>query len=254
MDIDIDKLKQYIISNILPIRDKFVNYNLVISGPIGAGKSTIIKELHELFEIIENFECQIIPEYLEIDTEFSKLLLDRFIDSKISHLTMQLSILDVYKSKLISVSPNYNIRLFERIPDDNLCVFTNVASEFIGDLGVKLIFDKTMEINKYFNIPSYCLNNIKFKKIVAMNLNEILLIILQTIKSDIISGIKNRMIGLSISLEISELRIKLRSRDCEQSYDRNYLNQLITTYENIYTELSKPNYKINLLNMGKLIN
>jgi hypothetical protein len=169
---------------------------------------------------------------------------------------MQLSILDIYESNLIKYkNEKYNIKFFERIPDDNLTVFATIAynSGDINNLGINLLYDKTILLDEKYKLPSYYRSHVAFKRIMADNLNDIILIILQTIKNDIENGINKRIIGLSITLDICKLRINKRARTDESKYSDSYLNLIINTYNNIYKELEKPNYKFNLINIGKFI-
>lgn len=252
-----EEINKYFENEILPLKDKFKNYKLVVTGCIGSGKTTIINILNELFNK-NKFSTLIIPEYLGIDKEFGEILLNKFIDGEISNLLMQLGILDIYETKLKEIkNENVNVKIFERIPDDNLSVFANISyfnnPEDITNLGINLIYEKTIKLNKKYNLPSYIIRKTPFKKIMATDLMDIIMIILQTIKNDIDKNICERIIGLSISLEVCKLRIAKRSRDGESKYSEKYLNTIIKTYNNIYKELEKDNYKLNLINFGKFV-
>ena len=41
--------EEYFVKNLLPLKDKFNNYQLAITGPISVGKSTMLEYLYNLF-------------------------------------------------------------------------------------------------------------------------------------------------------------------------------------------------------------
>lgn len=255
----------YFINNILPLKDKFMKlkYQLVITGCIGSGKTTLLENLvkifrndnnsHESFGLNE-FEPTIVKEYLEANKKLGPIILSEFINKTISPLTTQNAILDIYENQLKELQKS-NITFYERIPDDNLTVFTNLAfknrdltnDEFI------VLYKRTIEIDEKYNIPSYICKNSKFKKIISTDLLDRIMIILNTIKNDVETGINSRIIGLSTDLESCKIRIKRRSRENEDKYSDEYLNNIIETYDKIYTIIKNDNYEITLFNIGQFI-
>jgi len=242
----------YFNNYIVPRRDKINNYQLVITGCIGSGKTTLLNELIKLFN---EFNPVIIHEYLEADKQLGPLILSNFINKTISSLTMQNCILDIYENELKNAQKS-QFSFYERIPDDNLSIFTNLAyaSHEIDENEFGILYKRTLHLNEKYNLPSYINHKSKFKKIVSTDLLDSVLIILKTIKEDIDNGITSRIFGLSVSLEICKLRICRRNRENEDKYTDEYLLNIINTYDNIYDELMKNNYDINLMNIGKFIN
>ena len=112
---------------------------------------------------------------------------------------------------------------------------------------------RTIEIDKKYNIPSYICKNSKFKKITSTDLLDRIMIILATIKNDIENGINSRIIGLSTDLESCKIRIKRRSRENEDKYSDEYLNNIIETYNKIYSVIKDDDYEITLFNIGQFI-
>lgn len=256
----------YFENYILPIKNKFNNYKCVITGCIGSGKSTILTYLNNLFNKY-NFNVDYIHEYLEADPEYGQMILSKFINKQITNMNMQLSILDIYEHELIKhfkiedseTSKKSEITLFERIPDDNLTIFSAIAyvkhPDDIDNFGITYLYNRTINLNKLYNLPSYIYKDskTKFKLLKSNDLTDSLLLILQTIHDDICNNVNSRIIGLSITLEICKLRIKRRGRENEDKYTDDYLNSIINTYQNIYDELEKDDYNIRLINIGKFI-
>lgn len=241
----------YFNTYIVPKRDKIDNYQLVITGCIGSGKTTL---LNELINIFNEFQPVIIHEYLEADKQLGPLILSNFINKTISPLTMQNCILDIYENELKN-SQKSQFTFYERIPDDNLTIFTNLAygNHEIDENEFSILYKRTLKLNEKYNLPSYINHKSNFKKIVSTDLLDSILIILKTISEDIDNGITSRIFGLSVSLEICKLRIYRRNRENENKYTDEYLLNIINTYDNIYNELTKKSYDINLMNIGKFI-
>jgi len=257
--INLDEATEYFNENILPLLPEIIQnsikYQLVITGCIGSGKTTLLKQLIKLFK---DFNPIIINEYLEANKTLGPSILSGFINKEISSLTMQNCILDIYENELKNIkitNVNSGIIFYERIPDDNLAVFSNLAysSRELTSREFNVLFTRTIDIDKKYNIPSYINKNSEFKRIVSTDLLDSILIILQTIKDDIKHGVKSRIIGLSASLEICKLRIKRRKRNDEDKYDDKYLQGIINTYNNIYNLIEKgnDNYKITLYTIGR---
>jgi deoxyadenosine/deoxycytidine kinase len=259
-----DEAFEYFNNNILPFQDKICNYQLVITGCIGSGKTTL---LNKLIEIFQPFNPKIVHEYLEVDNVLGSMILSSFINKTISPLTMQNCILDIYENQLkhteifTSDDDNYvnslsnKFTFYERIPDDNLSIFTNLSykNNEINENEFNVLYKRTLRMNEDYNLPSYINHKSKFKKIVSTDLLDSILIILETIHDDIVHGINSRIIGLSVSLEICKLRIRRRNRADEDKYSDEYLLSIINTYNNIYQELEKDDYNINPLNIGRFV-
>ena len=251
MDCDLTEAKEYFKDNILPLKSQIDDYNLVYIGGIGVGKSTIIKATKEIFD---EFEPQIIHEYLEANPELGQTLLSAFINKEISPITFQNAILDIYEKQLKNKKKS-KITIYERIPDDNLTIFSNL-SYFQNELTISSFNDlylRTIELDKKYYLPSYLVKNAKFTKIISPGITDLISLVLQIIKDDILNGVKYRIIGLSANLDICKLHIHRRNRKDENKYSDTYLNSIIKTYDNLYNILEND-YNINLLNIGRFIN
>jgi len=249
------EVDRYFHDHLLPLKDKIMkmHYKLVITGCVGSGKTTIISNLYELFE---EFNPVMIKEYLEANKTLGPLILSEFINGTISPLTTQNAILDIYENQLKGLKlEDHGIILYERIPDDNLTVFANLACKDNGlnDDEFKVLYSRTVDIDKKYGIPSYILRTAEFKKINSSDLIDTVSIILSIIHDDIINGVSSRIIGISVCLEACKLRVKRRGRTDEDKYQDDYLNGIIKTYDNIYNVIEKDDYNISLFNIGRFI-
>ena len=116
-----------------------------------------------------------------------------------------------------------------------------------------VLYSRTLLIDEKYNIPSYICKNSKFKRVNSTDSLDSILIILDTIKNDILQGIDSRIIGLSVCLEACKWRIGRRKREDEDKYSDEYLDSIIKTYNNIYSIIENDNYEITLFNIGQFI-
>lgn len=212
---------------------QFHDYQLVITGPIASGKSTLIHELSRLFA---DKSIYTVKEYLDNDPTFGQQLLSKFINKSISPMTMQSAIIDSFESQMPSSA---DLVLYERIPDDNLLVFSNIAQS-LGQLSAQefnLLYDRTRAIDLKYHLPSYFQHSKCFMRLNPAKIAQQLLIILRTMHADIRRGQMHRIVGLSVDISLCKSRLNMRQRQDENKYSDSYLQQIITTYERIYTQL-----------------
>lgn len=203
-------------------------YNIVVTGPVSAGKTTILNALYNLFKL-SNQEIQTFPEF--ISTPLGRELLKKNLRNEISALTLQSYVLD-FSDK----NPNFkNINLFERCLEDTVYVFCKYQLETgkLTDLEYKVLEEKMKQINKKWNLPSWS-EKYEFSFIhVDKSVDEILCEIFKSISSDINLKIKTRIIYLDLEpLKLLE-RIKMRGRDGESNYDINYVKTICKKYDAI---------------------
>lgn len=241
-ELNVEKYFTLFENTILPLKNKFNNYQFVVTGAIGSGKSTILEILNQLF-LKYNFKVHTVPEYLGIDLELGNKLLKRKIENNISNTTFQNYIMDQYKNRLESNSKyQCDVCLYERLPDDSILCFSNISNFDKVDLTNFDLFvlDKRMKaLNERFNIPTYRNDRSKFEIFTLTELEPLIESIFDLIKSDIENGISHRIIGLDVSTNITLKRIKKRNREGEDGYSYDYLNRIVNYYKQLYKIMKK---------------
>lgn len=231
-------VEDYFVKNVLPLKDDLRDYSLSVTGPISSGKSVVLQILHNLFEK-HGFVTETLKEYIDIEPEFGTMMLTRFIDRKISNTTFQNYIHDVY-SRRIKELKSSQILLMEKLPDDSVLCFSNRSNyngEDLTDLDLFSLFNKFKFMASKHNIPTYQKPN--FIKISGTQIEDVMIAILNAVVSDVKSGRKSRIVGLTVTLEVARHRIALRGRDSEDKYTGEYLTSVIRFYNNLYERLSQ---------------
>lgn len=243
---------EYFEKFILPYKDKITNYSLVITGPIGVGKSTLCQIIKMLFEKYE-FSVNPICEYIDYDKN-GTLMLEKYLSGEISNPTFQNFIIDVYKLQCINGKKS-QITISERPVEDSIACFANISSKIqddFTDLQLLALNDRCNKIINKYQIPSYSDPDTKFTTFMSNDLEISLLTILNNICKDFQLGITKRIIGLDINLEKCKERIYKRGRECEKVYSDEYLQQIIVFYRNIYN-LKLSDKKLNITLFDSLL-
>lgn len=242
------------------IEDKFIDlferlnkYSLVITGTIGSGKSTICDIISSyVMQSSQKNNISLFPEFIS-KSEVGKNMLEQKLNGKISPETFQHYIADYWND--ILHSKNQNIKIFERAPDDGVICFCNIDNKTknLPDKSFLDIYEKTISINNKYNAPSYFSNNINFSKINSLDINTNLMEIANIIDSDIKNNITCRIIGLSVSCELSMKRINNRSRNGEENYSESDIKMYVDLYENLYKKLEYNNGLKRFIDIGSLL-
>lgn len=211
------------------MKNKNMKYNLVVTGNIGSGKSLRCELLYNIFNNFTD-DIQCFPEYLNY-SKHGKTMLKLRSKDLISPLTFQNYILDEWEN-MLKHKTYKTINIFERCPDDSvLCFSSNLPSKEYGYL-----MERLQNMNETYKCPTYKnLNN--FTKIVSNDAIENIKTISEIIENDIQNGIKDRVIGLEISTQISYDRIMKRNRNSEKNLEMSVLNDFNKFYENLYIRL-----------------
>ena len=200
-------------------------YNLVITGNIGVGKSTIC-ELIKFMLKNESIKFNVYPEYITFN-ETGKMLLEMKMKNQISTFTFQNYILDIWKTIIKQNSTNQHnvVNIFERLPYDAMYCFA--TEEYKRN---NISSDEYALLIKNYNSLN-CFNYDNCAKIIIEN-NDIIKTVndvIETINSDQKNKITHRAITLTAD-NIAE-RIKIRGRECEQEYTNEILNKYSKFYE-----------------------
>lgn len=232
------------------------DYKLIVTGPISAGKSTVLEILYRLLTQ-HNINTVPILEYINFDKEIGNTMLKKFISGETSNSTFQNYVLDSYTAQLSKVKVKPNVYLFERTIDDAPMCFANIAhyeGKNLTDYDLLALMEKAKRIDTDFDVPSCLIDNgTEFIRVNGNSLDDILITIIDQIREDLDKGINKRIIGLNASLNVSKLRIKKRNRDGESCYDDDYLLRIIKYYEKVYQKLEN-NESIHITSFDSLIN
>lgn len=225
-------------------------YDLVITGAIGAGKSTMCEAIHQIFP---EFTCY--PEFVETGDSMDKLFGGMFLKKKIEDnrltFTFQSYILDNWIKTLDSTADK---RLFERCIDDSVLCFANMdnKNKHISDNELQLLYEKSKTINRRYAIPSYFDEEAKFSQVESNNLVDNILEVVAIIQEDMQNETTQRIIGLEISPTKSINRINIRNREGESGYTQEQINAYVNIYNNIF-DLKRHENLNRYLDIGKLI-
>lgn len=205
-------------------------YILSITGPIGSGKSTLIKSLKQYLS--KTYKVITIPEYIDGDPIFGLEMLKRFINGSISSLTFQSYILDYYSNIIKDILKDISseIVLIEKLPYDSVYCFGSVAvkNKQLTQQEFDVLVNK-LELLK-LDLPTYKSN---LKVLNTDSLSNILNKSINIINEDLNDGITKRAIYLKCNLEVCKERIMLRNRSGEDKYSPEYLQQIIDFYDTI---------------------
>ena len=229
-------IEQYFQKLIVPLLPNMKNYKFAVSGPIAAGKSTLLQILYSLFNKYK-FKIGILPEYINSDPEIGSELLDRFIKKDITNATFQNYILDVYKNSYLQIDNDINILMMERVPDDAILIFANITNcntpEDMNEQTLFALYNKMLDYDKRYGFPSYLNDETEYITYFG-NVNDIIINVIDIIAQDVKNKVKSRIIGLKADEKISASRIKKRGRVEELNYDINYLRQISHAYDVIF--------------------
>lgn len=261
-------VEQYFEKMLVPLKAEMKNYKFAISGPISAGKSTLLQILYMLL-VKFGFEIGILQEYINSDPITGSELLGRFINGDTTNSTFQNYILDNYRKSYSKINKDVNIVMMERVPDDSILIFANITNrnkpEDMNELSLYALYNKMLQYDNECDFPSYLDINTHIESFIG-NIDDVLLSIIDVIANDIKTGIKKRIIGLKVDVNTCIARIKRRGRKEESNYDPNYLKQIIHAYDEIFRiknlnllmksqiDLNDPKYDEKLMDINKKFN
>ena len=226
----------------------FKGYNLIITGSIGMGKSTLLESIHNCLNY-NNINHYSFPEFVMTNysnINISETLLEMKLKGILSGITTQNFILDIWEYNLNKyemyknkVSRN-NIVLWDRTPED-VGIFTKALINYEKYKNIKLnnhtinsdeneftnlcynnIIERSNKIMKKYNIKKYSLednNKPCYISMIRSNIDLMLLSVLNIIKDDIEKGLcNNRIIHLKTNRLDQHKNIQNRNRGGEDKY------------------------------------
>ena len=186
--------------------------NIVVTGPIGVGKSTVINYLKQSLDITPNVHYSIVNEYIVEkynNIPVGETMLNMFMQNKLSSFTFQNYIIDWWDKQYKWLDSNYNnilvsqlnytlsVRIFERLPCDNIDCFAKYA-----------LLTNNMSQLEFDSLTNRCQSVLgKYQPIDYSNSSNVVLVnrnsknVAENIYKDIISY----MIQLNSKIETNEL-------------------------------------------------
>ena len=251
----------------------FKGYNLIITGSIGMGKSTLLESIHNCLNY-NNINHYSFPEFVMTNysnINISETLLEMKLKGILSGITTQNFILDIWEYNLNKyemyknkVSRN-NIVLWDRTPED-VGIFTKALINYEKYKNIKLnnhtinsdeneftnlcynnIIERSNKIMKKYNIKKYSLednNKPCYISMIRSNIDLMLLSVLNIIKDDIEKNLcNNRIIHLKTDRLDQHKNIQNRNRGGED----NYYNKPLINNDYEYTLIDFINEEYNNL-------
>lgn len=210
------------------------NYNLCISGTIGAGKSTIIKILKDNITNVKPF-----PEFIEFHKATSLDLLEMKLNGDIDPLTHQSYILDVWKYYIKNHYDPSNFNLFERCVDDSVDIFCKLDKDLrkiMSDKEFELLSDKRDNINEEFQFVSIKNTPLKIINNNNKSVDDIMVEILDTIIDDHKNNVRSRIIYIQITGDESYERLQ-RRYVVDKKYSKEELNEYVKYYDDMFRSI-----------------
>ncbi len=239
----------------------FKGYNLIITGSIGMGKSTLLESVHNCLNY-NNINHYSFPEFVMTNysnINISETLLEMKLKGILSGITTQNYILDIWEYNLNKyemyknkISRN-NIVLWDRTPED-VGIFTKALINYEKYKNIKLnnhainsdenefntqcynnIIDRSDKIMEKYNIKKYSLednNKPCYVSMIRGNIDLMLISVLNIIKDDIEKNLtNNRIIHLKTDRLDQHKNIQNRNRGGED----NYYDKPLIDSDNEYT-------------------
>ena len=217
---------------------KITNYNLIITGSVGVGKSTISQLIYEIMQ--KKYDnVKIYPEYIKQQyngINIGELMLNTKCDDIISVETFQHYVLDDwnYKLKTNEFNKKDSINIMERLPEDAINCFTKEAynNKELTTLAWNNINHKYNVMKDLYNFPSS--KQCEFMLITNNgSLVNTTQKIIDVISDDLTKKVTNRLFGLIIDNDSYIKRIYKRGRQSEIKSNL----KIFEHYNNYYTLL-----------------
>lgn len=239
----------------------FKGYNLIITGSIGMGKSTLLESIHNCLNY-NNINHYSFPEFVMTNysnINISETLLEMKLKGILSGITTQNYILDIWEYNLKKyeiyknkISRN-NIVLWDRTPED-VGIFTKALINYEKYKNIKLnnhainsdenefntqcynnIIERSNKIMEKYNIKKYSIednNKPCYVSMIRGNIDLMLISVLNIIKDDIEKNLcNNRIIHLKTDRLDQHKNIQNRNRGGED----NYYDKPLIDSDNEYT-------------------
>lgn len=237
--------------SILPPR---FQYNLVLIGPVGVGKSTICTLLYYLLDQAYNdfaTDVYCYPEFLQVNSKESHEILKEHLEGSKSSYEFQKYILHCWATMMQTQPLASNtdqcrrFNVFERCCDDSVICFANlwhrISPGSLNEAELQLLFKISQIQNKQFNLPTYFTeDSVVVKKVKSGHIATILLEIINIIRDDFENS-SNRTMFIMLDTDVDTLmhRINIRSRPGEHAYNVSTISAFHRHYQLLFDKLER---------------
>lgn len=209
---------------------------IVVTGPVGVGKSTFIANLELIFRIY-GVKYTLVPEYIEGDVE-GPAMLSKYFNKEITPYEFQSYVLNYYNSYLTWLSEEIEsdtILIFERSVDDSVLCFGNLLYNKgeINLLEYYYLYRDAVAIDKKFNVPSLFdrqpndYSFIMLKTFLDMDYGPLVHHMIQASQENFLFGLYN-------DDDVCYHRVRERNRDGEEAYSYQSIKEFDQRYIDIY--------------------
>ena len=193
---------------------------IVLNGPVGCGKTTILNELKAHLP-----NCYIVSEYIDVLDNAETKLKD-YLEGSITAVDFQNYILDYYESVANQLKDStYDYILVERSPVEGIVFFAklDLINHRLTQAQYDYLLTRAQSLTFY---PNSLTDNAITISTDYMSPNQITQLIIS-----MISDFKVGIVKLRASLPTLKRRIQQRGRECElEHYTDNYLKTMIQAY------------------------
>ena len=212
------------------------SYNLIITGPIGAGKTTLIKKIANYYKE-KKHDFGVVPEYIDGMIDGPNKL-HEWINGDISLEEFQQYInnsMDILNQK-VNDKP---FKIYERTPIECAEIFSKES-----DIYEKVLV-QAWGLHMKYSIP-HMFHCAPYSMYINANQNEnrVFKRVKKIIEKDLKRNITWRLIYLRVDVDKSIMRVKRRGRKSEKSYHKEYLQFIIDRYEDLFFDSRYHVYKI----------
>lgn len=244
-------------------------YNLILVGPVGVGKSTVCMLLYYLIDKVwqedYNTDVYCYPEFLQINYDKGHQMLKDHLEGRRSSFEFQRYILECWET-LMSTQPlapspptSRRFNIYERCCDDSVICFANLWHQLSPDTlnadELRQLFDISQDLDRRHNIPTYFAEDgVSIKKVPSGHIATILLDIIAIIRADFEdSNNTTTFVALEASVGVLVNRITKRSRPGEHAYDNETISAFHRHYGFLYNKLSLQGRLFNYDELSELI-
>ena len=199
-------------------------YDLVITGPIGAGKTTLVNKLIKYFDEKET-NLGLVHEFID-GMDNGPEMLAKWLGGEITHENFQDYLIESYDYLNYKVY-DHGIRLFERTPVEGAVIFSQGTSVYQKTL------NGTAQLHEKYTIPD---PRVEDPAIInaTQTVEEIFQNATKIIEEDLINQTRRRILYLRIDSDTGYNRVNKRSREGEEAYSKEYLSLIIHRYEEMF--------------------